>query len=1412
MKTTNKTNKQRSRNRALIRTALLGVCIFGLGAATCEAQVQSWSADGPPRRLSKEDEEQAQRQRKAAEDKALREEVTKEFVKNIQKYQAELYRARAEAEARRYEAEQRRQFWDLIGGYIPVSIPGPFSLSDLIRVATSERPFLEAAQIAAHWGISHIPSIPYVPIQPHGVLNVMADNLIEGMVDNQVVFSQIQFSRQNLLNNIAFRGGDQRSLSASNFALGESVNVNEMDVLMQNQADRVDDRLCLAAFYAKGEEDETYGAEKQSFLAGLRNLPEFSDSVGATLAANERLAAEVQQYAYSNVDATSLVSSYLTPSYFASLQKMTELFEPERHEDGDLLEIAKAFDEKTNFNGGTARDQYGRTYRTPGNLYAADVFGYYGIVCMQRGRAASGELGDALLQTGESLLQKSIEIAKTKLTAQSGRLSQWLTYSALRCQFAGLNDHARKLYEESDAAAANVLTQNPTTSRYQQTRQVTQTQDVRSRRAWNAEMASRALLLDNRFEDAQRYLDVLVDLYEGWNDPEYDDFEKARLPRALYAEAKANAGLAKFLTDFDADARFLLEDAKEKFDKCASTPEGRSTFVIEGQITLLCRLAQLASRVEKYDEALEYVDSAIALKRKYLDVRKKDWEGHQRYFESVPAYFEAVYVEKTNEGCDVSGEKHKLDAAELAKRKETWESIVESQLSYEKNLKASILYKRGDPAQGDLTEALKSANEILETLEACGLDKSQAAAETLLTRAQTERRLGSVENLQSAKKDLEQASTILGLAGIDVEEIENNPTHSRAYFEGLYACERAHVERELAVLNEQGAAERAKELYDVAERYFGSAVISNAAYVDLYYGRAMLSRLTGDNAAAYVDLDEAIKCSLEVRKTSAVNDKDRALRLSQFFYLFEAKANWTLADSTDARETAAKTYETMESSRTQSFEDLATLANFDLASFADEKALNELDAKKAQVKDAEIVLTKAETDLQVAGANGESSSTIKELSKIYDESLETYSAARNAYNAEITRLARENVAQAFGSTPGEGGFDEIQNLALESNLVVCEYMLGENNCYLVVFGVGVEPRAYELSVGDNETERLLRGVGVELESGPLTAEKLNVLLTGFLNSVKDSPSEFKTYSNVLWTTLFPAADLRDRICGATADFGLLIVPDGALSQLPFEALVVDDGRSTGDVETYLIDQAPIVSYAPSGWLFCNLTNRLKKDETEKVLTVGNPETELGSLTESETEVRNIVEYCSNNVRFKEPEACRDFIGAEATEKNVRANLDRTINHLAVHGVVDFQRGKWSGALVLTPGPEGDDVSDDDGMLAMSEILRLDMSGCELAALSACDTNRTKRQIDEGVWSIGRGMILAGARRVVASNWAVNDSSTSELISDFFRKVLDEGAQSPDCALALKEAKLAVKEQAGWDSPYFWAPFVLIGAR
>ena len=188
------------------------------------------------------------------------------------------------------------------------------------------------------------------------------------------------------------------------------------------------------------------------------------------------------------------------------------------------------------------------------------------------------------------------------------------------------------------------------------------------------------------------------------------------------------------MTDFDADARFLLEDAKEKFDKCASTPEGRSTFVIEGQITLLCRLAQLASRVEKYDEALEYVDSAIALKRKYLDVRKKDWEGHQRYFESVPAYLRRCTSRRLTKVA-TSMEISTAQRRRTGEAKETWSRSSKASFLTRRTFKAPILYKRGDPAQGDLTEALKSANEILETLECLRSRQSQAAAETLLTRS-----------------------------------------------------------------------------------------------------------------------------------------------------------------------------------------------------------------------------------------------------------------------------------------------------------------------------------------------------------------------------------------------------------------------------------------------------------------------------------------------------------------------------------------------------------------------------------------------------------------------------------------------------------------------------------------------------
>lgn len=113
---------------------------------------------------------------------------------------------------------------------------------------------------------------------------------------------------------------------------------------------------------------------------------------------------------------------------------------------------------------------------------------------------------------------------------------------------------------------------------------------------------------------------------------------------------------------------------------------------------------------------------------------------------------------------------------------------------------------------------------------------------------------------------------------------------------------------------------------------------------------------------------------------------------------------------------------------------------------------------------------------------------------------------------------------------------------------------------------------------------------------------------------------------------------------------------------------------------------------------------------------------------------------------------------------------------------------------------------------MPEIYELDLKTCELAILSACQTNYGPQQQGEGVWGLSRGFLVAGARRVVASNWLVDDEAAASLISVFCSDLAKaEGkGETPDYAAALHRAKRWVRQQDKWASPYYWGTFVLIG--
>jgi CHAT domain-containing protein len=107
---------------------------------------------------------------------------------------------------------------------------------------------------------------------------------------------------------------------------------------------------------------------------------------------------------------------------------------------------------------------------------------------------------------------------------------------------------------------------------------------------------------------------------------------------------------------------------------------------------------------------------------------------------------------------------------------------------------------------------------------------------------------------------------------------------------------------------------------------------------------------------------------------------------------------------------------------------------------------------------------------------------------------------------------------------------------------------------------------------------------------------------------------------------------------------------------------------------------------------------------------------------------------------------------------------------------------------------------------------LSLPDCELMVLSSCETKvGVDRPLEAGS-TLARAFLAAGVRDVVCSQWSVDDAASAALVSDFFRNLSPQLHENGpvDFAQALRDARRSVRNQSAWSSPYFWAPFVLVG--
>ena len=282
---------------------------------------------------------------------------------------------------------------------------------------------------------------------------------------------------------------------------------------------------------------------------------------------------------------------------------------------------------------------------------------------------------------------------------------------------------------------------------------------------------------------------------------------------------------------------------------------------------------------------------------------------------------------------------------------------------------------------------------------------------------------------------------------------------------------------------------------------------------------------------------------------------------------------------------------------------------------------------------------------------------------------------------------------------------------------------------------------------------------------------------------------------------------------------LIIVPDGSLHQIPLETLIDNSGKPVLETRT--------VSYAPSGSVLSLLRARVPVGESRLPLLAvsaspaGTPSlpdmsslasngagapfgsvvrgvydvdnTALTPLPAANGEVRDIAEVLGS----------RSVVLIDAAESQVKAQplQDFGVLHFAVHGLTSTKFPERS-TLIL----RSDEAHHEDGLLQAREILTMHLNA-DLVTLAACDGVSGKVEGQEGVASLARPFLVAGARSVVANLWGANDDFSRTLMKRFYTHL----ASGQDVGSALRQAKLEMIDLFGnRATPYLWGGFIVMG--
>jgi CHAT domain-containing protein/tetratricopeptide (TPR) repeat protein len=425
----------------------------------------------------------------------------------------------------------------------------------------------------------------------------------------------------------------------------------------------------------------------------------------------------------------------------------------------------------------------------------------------------------------------------------------------------------------------------------------------------------------------------------------------------------------------------------------------------------------------------------------------------------------------------------------------------------------------------------------------------------------------------------------------------------------------------------------------------------------------------------------------------------------------------------------------------------------------------------------------------------------------------------------------------------------IRDVPLQDNEILLEYKVNPGATYLWMVKKGGNVSLIPIPIGRKDLSRRIQRFREPLDN----VNKLNDF----------NPKEGERLFRLL---------LQQALEGIHRNSHIIIVPDGPLNLLPFEALTASASAFTMKIDSatgiagfegiqYVGDQYRI-SYYPSASIMAVMRKTKPiKPPSQALFALGDPIYDAndprykrhiaqhGSQGKSSTaslsaiaairlrdvitdsgfsinrlpETRDEVLKIGSLFGYSErsPHITMDM---NASEKNVK-DLDFSdykYIHMATHGVL-------SGDIpfILEPALVLNQVEnkENDGFLKMNEVLGLRLNA-DLVVLSACKTALGKELRGEGIVGLSRAFMLAGAKSVIVSLWSVDSNSTASLMKQFYRYLKSGESHVDSLWLAKQDLKnemhavtfrrgiglLPTDEETNIPAshPFFWAPFILMG--